>query len=221
MNMAVVVLLVFFVFQLCPMHRRWKFLGTIIFLFFYALLTGWSAPVVRACIMASVILASFAFEYDPEPMNSLGLAGLILLLADAHTFFDIGFQLSFAAVLGIFILHRPLAKRVGRLMAVSLAAWIGTTPLQIYHFGTFTPVAILANIPIVPLADIVVLLGLLLSLAGLWCPWLAYPIAGCTKVIFNLMWAAFKKVPFMAMAAPVADAARTTRTSQFTRRFLI
>jgi hypothetical protein len=84
-------------------------------------------------------------------------------------------------------------------LAVSTSAWVGITPVQLWHFGTITPIALIANLFIVPLLDITVALGLCLALAGLWAPPLAWMIAGCVKVVFNLMvviafW--FANVPF-------------------------
>ncbi len=206
MNMAIIIAMVFFVLKLCGISRCWQCLGTIGFLFMYALLTGASPSVMRACFMASVILLGYAFEQEGEGLNSLGLAAFILLLINARNLFDIGFQLSFAAVGAIVIMYEPLKKSLSRLpewlaapLALSGAAWIGTAPLQLWHFGTITPIALLANIPIVPLADLTVALGLLLALAGLFTPVIALPIAGCLKIIFNVMiilaqW--FSEVPY-------------------------
>ncbi len=194
MNMAIITALVFFLFKICGLPREGQFIGTILFLFFYAFLTGWSASVVRACLMSSIILGGFVFEREGEVLNSLGLAALVLLLINPKYLFDVGFQLSFGAVLAIVILYEPcstllrwLPDVLAKPMAVSLAAWAGTAPLIFYHFQMFTPVSIIANIPIVPLADLTVALGLGLGVSGLCNDWLALPFAGCLKVIFNLM----------------------------------
>jgi len=156
--------------------------------------------------MASVILASMGVELESDALNSLCFAALILLLMDARNLFDTSFQLSFAAVAAIVILYAPIEKRLSfcpkwlsGALSVSTAAWIGITPLQIWHFGTVAPVALIANLFIVPLLDITVALGLVLALAGLWAAPLAWGLAGCLKVVFNLMvvmafW--FSKIPF-------------------------
>ena len=161
---------------------------------------------MRAAFMASIILVSFSFELESDTLNSLAFAALILLLMDASNLFETSFQLSFAAVAAIVILYTPIEKRLSFCpkwlacaLSVSTAAWMGITPLQIWHFGTIAPVALIANLFIVPLLDITVALGLVLALAGLWVPPLAWGIAGCLKVILNLMvvvafW--FCKIPY-------------------------
>jgi competence protein ComEC len=206
LHMAMMTAMVIFILKLIRIPRPWQ-MGTGIFLVFtYALLTGGSIPVIRAAFMASVILASMSVELESDSLNSLCFAALILLLMDASNLFNTGFQLSFAAVAAIVILYTPIEKRLSfcpkwlsAAVSVSTAAWIGITPLQIGHFGTVAPVALIANLFIVPLLDITVALGLVLALAGLWLAPLAWSLAGCLKVVFNLMvvvafW--FSSIPF-------------------------
>ncbi len=194
MNMAIIAAMAFFILKLCGLPRIWQWLISIIFLFAYAFLSGWSASVVRACLMTSIFLASFALENEGDPLNSLGLAAVILLLMDPRNLFDVGFQLSFAAVLAILILYAPCKKVfqwlpnvLAKPLAVSLAAWAGTAGIIAAHFGMVTPVSIIANIPIVPLADLVMALGLGLIAAGACLPLLAYPFAACLQAVFSTM----------------------------------
>jgi competence protein ComEC len=125
--------------------------------------------------------------------------------------FDIGFQLSFAGVFSIIYFYpkiyrlvEPWAKgRVGiflwQALCVSLAAWIGVLPLIGYYFQVITPVSIFANIPIIPFVSILFMLGVVLIIAGLVFPALAYLCASCIKVVlFGLMSVVdvFSRVPF-------------------------
>ena len=206
LHMAMMTAMVIFILKLIRIPRPWQVGVSILLVFTYALLTGGSIPVMRAAFMASVILASMSVELESDALNSLCFAALILLLMDAGNLFDTSFQLSFAAVAAIVILYAPIEKRLSfcpkwlsGALSVSTAAWIGITPLQIWHFGTIAPVALIANLFIVPLLDITVALGLVLALAGLWLAPLAWGLAGCLKVVFNLMvvvafW--FSKIPF-------------------------
>ncbi len=193
MNMAVVVTVIFFIFQLMPFTRRWKFIMTAIFLFAYAYTSGWSPSVVRATIMSAVLLSTFAWEYEGDALNTLGFAALILLCLDPNNLFDVGFQLSFAAVLGILVLTKSiegvitfLPKLIALPIAVSIAAFIATAPIILYHFHMITPISILANIPVVPLADMVMALGLCL-IAVSFSPPLATLVAACLKAILSAM----------------------------------
>jgi len=206
LHMAMMTAMVIFILKLVRLPRVWQLTLSILLIFIYALLTGGSVPVMRAAFMASVILASLSVELESDALNSLAFAALGLLLMDARNLFDTSFQLSFAAVAAIIILYTPIEKRLSFFpnwlsgaIAVSTAAWIGITPLQMWHFGTFTPIALIANLFIVPLLDITVALGLSLAIAGLGPAPLAWGLAGCLKVVFNLMvvvafW--FCKIPF-------------------------
>lgn len=194
MNMAVMAAVFFFCLRLTGLPRPLQFWGTIVLLWGYAVVSGWAPSVVRACVMASVILAGFALEEEWEPLNSLGFAALILLAFNPLTINDIGFQLSFAAVSAILIAFGPLMnvlKKVPQwlaaLISVSTAAWAGTAPITYYHFQTFTPIAIVANIPIVPMADFIMVLGLGLSITGSICPTIAYAFAGALKAIISAL----------------------------------
>ena len=160
LHMAMMTAMVIFVLKLIRIPRPWQVVLSILLVFTYALLTGGSVPVMRAAFMASVILASYSFELESDALNSLAFAALIILLMDASNLFDTSFQLSFAAVAAIMILYTPIEKRLSFCpkwlscaLSVSTAAWIGITPLQIWHFGTIAPVALIANLFIVPLLD--------------------------------------------------------------------
>jgi competence protein ComEC len=206
LHMAMMTTIVIFILKLIRLPRPLQGGLSIFLVFTYALLTGGSIPVMRAAFMASIILAALSLELESDSLNSLSLAALVLLLMDASNLFEISFQLSFAAVAAIIILYTPIEKRLSFCpkwlacaVAVSSSAWIGITPLQIWHFGTIAPVALIANLFIVPLLDLTVALGLGLALAGLWLAPFAWGLAGCLKVVFNLMvviafW--FSKVPY-------------------------
>jgi len=194
LHMAMMVMMVVFIFKLIRISRCWQVLLSIYLIFTYALLTGGSVPVMRAAFMASVILAAMGVELESDSLNSLAFAAMMILLMDANNLFDTSFQLSFAAVIAIIILYTPIEKRLAfcpkflsSALAVSTSAWIGITPLQIWHFGTIAPIALIANLFIVPLLDITVALGIALALAGLWLSPLAWILAGCLKFVFNLM----------------------------------
>ena len=206
LHMAMMTVMVIFVLKLIRISRAWQGAVSILLIFIYALLTGGSIPVMRAAFMASIILASSSVEMESDALNSLAFAAMIILLMDASNLFDTSFQLSFAAVAAIILFYAPMEKHLTFLpkwlsgtLCVSTAAWIGITPFQIWHFGTIAPIALIANLFIVPLLDITVALGIALSLAGLWAVPLAWGLAGCLKFIFNLMVVAafwFSTIPF-------------------------
>lgn len=132
----------------------------------YAGLTGACPSVLRATIMFSLFTLAGMTERRNEPLNSLFAAALLLLLWEPHMLIEIGFQLSFLAVLGIILFYGPLLRLwvpggrfVGylwSLTAVSLAAQVLTTPLSLYLFKAFPVWFLPANLIVVYVAGIAV-----------------------------------------------------------------
>jgi competence protein ComEC len=195
--MAIISAIMLFILKILRFPRSGQFIFTGLFLLFYALLSGWSPSVVRSVLMAAVLLSSFCLEYEAETMNSLGLAALILFMLNPANLFDIGFQLSFLSV-GMIITCHPMMQGVmnryiqGKLwtylalaFGISLIAWVGVGGLIAYEFNMVTPIGVIANIPVVCLADMIILLSLGLAVAGLFCPMLAMAFAGALKLIFH------------------------------------
>ncbi len=162
----------------------------------YALVTGLSASCVRATVMASFILLGQLVERPPVAMNSLAASAVAILAWDTEEFFTPGFQLSFALVIFIMWLSTPIARRIepfgapddfipqeiwtrgerwrvwlwkhiAGVAGVTLAAWIGSFAFMAGYFHLISPVAIIANAVAVPLAFIVLALGLMSLLCGI------------------------------------------------------
>ncbi len=138
----------------------------IFILLIFAQVTGSQASVNRAVVMAIVGLTAVILERDRDMLNSLFLAGLLLLLYDPGNLFNVGFQLSFAATLGIILftpslmsMLRPLGKVVGGSLAVTLGAQAAVTPLIIYYFHKFSIISPLANLAVVPLVGVITGVG--------------------------------------------------------------
>ena len=122
----------------------------------YAAVSGLSAPAVRAATMLTLYLAGVAICRRIDPYNTLAAAALLMLFVDPFSLFDVGFQLTFAAVLFILLLAPRIARLLyvehrwiaipWRLVAVSLAAQVGTFPLCCYYFGRISLVFLFANL---------------------------------------------------------------------------
>ncbi|WP_347490555.1 DNA internalization-related competence protein ComEC/Rec2 [Desulfoscipio sp. XC116] len=146
-------------------------------LLFYALMTGMGPAVVRAVVMAMLVLLAVQLGRERDWPNSLALAALVVLLFEPSALYEIGFQLSFAATWGILYLMHPIGKLLlkrwglprwlGIPLGVTIAAQLATLPLQVYYFNLVTPVALLANLLLVPLVGLIMLLGFLGSLIGI------------------------------------------------------
>ncbi|MEW6517073.1 MAG: ComEC/Rec2 family competence protein [candidate division FCPU426 bacterium] len=155
----------------------------------YTLLTGAEPPVARAAWMLSAVALSHAFGRQPDPLSGLSLAALLLLAKSPLSGTEAGFQLSFAATAAL-VLVWPKAQWIGRHWprplawpAISLlttgACLLATAPLTLYHFYNLTPVALLANLPAVPLASVILTAGLAAIGLAAWWPTVA-SIAGWT-----------------------------------------
>ncbi len=157
--------------------RQHAFYLAIFFLVFYILLVGAPASAVRAGIMGFLVLLAIQVGRLPHAVNAIIFAATVMLILNpALLIDDVGFQLSFAAVLGIIYVYPFLARWCNHwpeiLMAkqallLTLAAGATTWPLISYHFGTISLVAPLANILIVPLLPLIMILGFLAIVAGM------------------------------------------------------
>jgi competence protein ComEC len=150
----------------------------------YAGFVGGDVPVVRAAVMATVLLLGRAFDLDADGANLLGLAGGILLVVRPAWVFDVGFQLSFVATLGLIVWAPPLIRLMPRWplrlevgLAASLAAQAPLTPLLLLHFHRLPLASLFLNLAAVPLSSAVFLAGLCVLAASLVCPPLAPTVA--------------------------------------------
>jgi competence protein ComEC len=146
----------------------------------YVVLVGMPSSAVRAAVMLSVCTVFMLFRRRSVSLNTLSFAAILMLVVRPLNLFDIGFQLSFAAVFAIMIWmplfdslvtwsssawwSRPLRVLYG-LLAVSLAAQLGTAPLVAYYFGRFSCYFMLTNLVAIPLAYLILLLMLLVLFA--------------------------------------------------------
>ena len=154
---------------------RWRKAGqllTLVAVWAFVLLTGMSVSVLRAAVMLTTMSILSLRGRKGMSLGSLSLAAIILLCANPYVLFDVGFQLSFLAVLAILLLipladsmvsaqwlqrHR-LMKWLWGLLMVSVAAQIGTAPLVAYHFGRLPVYFLLTNLVAIP--SVMLILGL-------------------------------------------------------------
>lgn len=158
----------------------------------YAVLAGFGIPTRRAWIMAMVVLAGVLLQRPVRPAHGLGLALLLVILADPFAVVSPGFWLSFAAVAIIFALLAQsaapaagLRRRLSQLVRLQWALSIGLLPLTLLFFGQLGWVAPLANLFAVPWTSLVLVP---LLFAGLSC---LYPLPALAGMLFALAgWAA-------------------------------
>ncbi|MBN1423543.1 ComEC/Rec2 family competence protein [Candidatus Fermentibacteria bacterium] len=178
----------------------------------YVGLVGLFAPVMRAGVMSVVVLLGLMLGRRAEGINSLGLAGLVLLIAQPRWIWEPGFQLSFGATLGILVFTPPLLapfcrwRRVARWcigsVLTSLSAQLGVLPLLLAWFRQWPTYSLLANIPAVILATVLIAASAVTSLAQLvWADLAAWSgrLTECTARILLWLAAFVSKLPFSVL----------------------
>ncbi|WP_427161948.1 ComEC/Rec2 family competence protein [Aliinostoc sp. HNIBRCY26] len=148
-------------------------LGLIIFLS----LTGFQAAVLRAVIMGFAALVGLALNRKVKQLGSLLLAATLLLIFNPLWIWDLGFQLSFLATLGLVVTVPAILNRldwlpsaIASLIAVPLAATIWTLPVQLFVFGVIPAYSLLLNIITTPLISVISIGGIISAVAGLMFP---------------------------------------------------
>ncbi|HJS53059.1 MAG TPA: ComEC/Rec2 family competence protein, partial [Chitinophagaceae bacterium] len=136
-------------------------------LWLFSLLTGAQPSILRSAVMFTCLVAGDSFERKSSTYNSLALSALLLLCINPYWLWDVGFQLSYAAVLSIVIFMQPIyhwfyiKNRIldflWKLNAVTIAAQILTVPISIYHFHQFPNSFLLTNFLAVPLSSLILL----------------------------------------------------------------
>ena len=152
----------------------------------FAAMTGFGASILRAAIMGQIMIAGKTFDRDGDFLNSLCLSALVLLVMDPYNLFDIGFQLTFLATWALVYaaplinktLQKYLPKYVALPVSIAMAPVLATSPISAYNFSQLTPVAFLSNIIVVPMAEMLTVLGFISTAAGLLVPFLSYVLDG-------------------------------------------
>ncbi|QDP84800.1 ComEC family competence protein [Chryseobacterium sp. SNU WT5] len=168
---GVILMLLNFVFP--PKYRSYKIIVALIIIWSFACFIDFGNSVVRSCLMISTYYSFVLLQRKTDLLHSLSLAGLIILVLNTNQIFEVGFQLSFAAVLGIFWFNQPILKKLPKpknkfqnfilnIFSISLAAQLATLPLVIFYFHQYSFISIIANLIIIPFAEVLIVLSLLM-----------------------------------------------------------
>jgi len=192
----------FLLMRFSPLRfRKYAVMSSIAFIWMFAVFIGFGNSVIRSCIMLTVYFVYVLLQRKPDLLHSLSLSAMIILVVDTQQLFDVGFQLSFLAVLGIFWLNQPLLKYFPRqngyfkklicnTITISLSAQLATLPLVLYYFHQFSLVSVPANILIVPFSEILIVFSFLMTvLVGLKIDftWINFIYDGSIQILLNLI----------------------------------
>ncbi len=179
-------------------HSAWSLIRTLLTLaglWSFALVTGASPSVLRAATMFSFLIIGSALQRNPNVYNTLAASAFCLLLFNPMLIVEVGFQLSYLAVIGIVYFYRKiygswyienyLGDQIWKLSAVAIAAQLSTLPLTMFYFHQFPIYFLLSGLIVVPFAFLILSLGIVLFIAELIIPFLSYWIA---KLLFGILW---------------------------------
>lgn len=151
-------------------------------IWFYALITGLSPSVLRAAVMFSFIVIGQELQRETSIYQSILVSAFVLILIEPYLIFQVGFQLSYLAVLGIVYLQpkiynfwfikNKILDKAWQITAVSIAAQLATFPLGLYYFHQFPNFFLISNLIVIPLAFILLIIGIA-YLAFYWLPFIS------------------------------------------------
>ncbi len=154
----------------------------LIIVWIYAALTGFSPSVARSALMFTLLAGSTLFEKNYVPLNSLAFSAILLLFWNPHYLYDIGFQLSYLAMTGIFLFYQPMSKlfytkwkwvqNAWEGTMVGISAQVMTMPLTLYYFHQFPNYFVLTNLGLMIFSFLVLALGIALFIIS-WMPLVA------------------------------------------------
>ncbi len=180
----------------------------IIIIWFYAALTGLSPSVNRAALMFTIMAVGSLQKRPAGSLNAIAISAFILLIINPYNITNIGFQLSYAAVIGIIILYPKIyaifevknkfIDKIWSLTAVSIAAQIATAPIGLFYFHQFSNYFILANYLLIPVSTIAIWLCIavfIVSAIGIPTGFLIKPLVWSVKSM-NFISSGIESLPF-------------------------
>ena len=154
--------------------RRGILICSLVAIWVFSWYIGFGSSVVRACYMLTFYHLFRVQRLMPDVPHAMALSAFAILLPDPFQLFDVGFQLSYLAVAGIFWLNGPLLnllptprntlqKWLLNIPTITLSAQLATLPLILYYFHQFSPVSLVANLVVIPVSELLLIFSLLMT----------------------------------------------------------
>lgn len=161
-----------FLFSKLGIDRRRYYPWLLAVLLFFALLTGFTPSVARATLTAGLMLIAGIFSNETEPLNSLALSAVILILMNPFCIYDAGFILSYISVASILIFYPMLLAITGkspimRILALTLAVQIGILPATAKLFYSVQVFSVISNMLIFPIRAVLAVTGWIMYLISI------------------------------------------------------
>ena len=199
LHVGIILLILLFLVKPLPNYFVWRLAKTVLAISViasYAMLTGLAPSIQRAAVLFSFIAVGQLYARNANLYNLLAASAITLILFNPLVIFELGFQLSYAAVLGIITFHPKLEKLINptnkiarffwQIICVSFAAQLATFPISLYYFHQLPTYFLLSNLVAIP-AAIIVLCGGIALICFSWLNMLANVIAyGLTGLVYVL-----------------------------------
>ena len=155
--------------------RNFPIVISLIFIWLFAIFIDFGSSVIRSCIMITAYYFYVLLQRKPDLLHAMAISGLAILIFDTNQLFDVGFQLSFIAVFGIFWLNEPILKYLPKpknniqnffvnVISISIAAQLATLPLVIYYFHQYSLISVIANLVVIPFSEVIIIFALLMTI---------------------------------------------------------
>jgi len=212
LHAAILIAVVYGFFRLIRLGRSPTLAATLVFIAAYAFVTGLTPSILRASVMAVVLLLGRHFGRQTDTFSSLALAFIISLIINPLDLFMAGFQLSFGAVFGLLTLGAQIRRllvnflptRLSDMISASVGATAGTMPVLAASFNRLSVLSIVINIVVLPLASLAIVLTfittLLALLMGQAAAWLAFAADAVIRLMLTIV-EALAVLPFAAVNA--------------------
>jgi competence protein ComEC len=173
-NVMLVVAFIIFCFSFLLSHRS-RMVAGVVAIVCFALIVGLSPTVVRASIMAVLVLIAQSYGRQYDVTRGLLFAGLVMLFINPYLIYDIGFQLSFVATLGLIMIvpkleesfvNRNKGLGLREFFLATVSTQIAVLPLLMYHIGEISLIAVLVNILVLPIVPLAMMLTFLTGILG-------------------------------------------------------
>ncbi|MFA7042864.1 MAG: ComEC/Rec2 family competence protein [Bacteroidales bacterium] len=172
LHVAVVYAILEFLLSFCNRFEKIRIFKQILIMFLlwcYAFMTGLSPSVVRSALMFSLLAFGGCLHRKTQTINTVLFSAFVLLLWNPSLLFDLGFELSYCAVISIVVVHTRLiglwkssskvTDYLWKMTCLSVVAQLGTAPLTIYHFHQFPNYFLLNNLVAVPASGLIIYLA--------------------------------------------------------------
>ncbi len=197
LHVGLVVAIIYWLLKKLKIKGWWRVVIISPLLFIYAYLCGFSYSIIRASIMALVLMIAPLLFREYDLLSSICFAGSLILLIEPIALFHLSAQLSFGCVFGICMLY-PIFKRwlnkihinnaIGDSFCISAATIISTAVFMAYYFNGVQPIGLISNIVIIPIFSILFTITFVLAMVSLILPFICYALILLNPLFEWLNW---------------------------------